>query len=150
MSLPQHIAIIMDGNGRWAQRRGEPRYVGHKAGITPLRTTVKACSDLKIAALTVFAFSSENWHRPADEVGRLMELFVEALQAEIDELHRSGVRVRFIGNRQAFSMRLQTRMLQAEQKFQAAKTALDEFEKVTIRKEIKAAEVEICPTPKIA
>jgi undecaprenyl diphosphate synthase len=89
----------MDGNGRWAEQRGLPRPAGHEGGIEPVRTAVKTCADLGVGALTLFAFSSENFSRPADEVGCLMELFVAALEREIGELDRNGVRVRFIGNR---------------------------------------------------
>lgn len=116
MTAPKHIAIVMDGNGRWANQRGQPRHAGHKAGIEPLRLCVKACAELKIQALTVFAFSSENWRRPADEVGRLMELFMEALEREIAELDTNGVRLRFIGERKSLSIRLQSRIAECEQR----------------------------------
>jgi undecaprenyl diphosphate synthase len=112
--LPQHIAIIMDGNGRWAAARGLPRSAGHKAGLTPVRLCIEECSRRGVEALTVFAFSSENWRRPADEVGSLMGLFVEALDREIDELHEKGVRVRFIGERRSLAVRLQARIAAAE------------------------------------
>jgi undecaprenyl diphosphate synthase len=88
----------MDGNGRWAQRRALPRHLGHRAGAKAVRVTVEGCARRGIEALTIFAFSSENWQRPQDEVTRLMELFVESIDKEVDELHRSGVRVRFIGD----------------------------------------------------
>jgi undecaprenyl diphosphate synthase len=114
MALPRHIAIIMDGNGRWAQQRGQPRQAGHKQGVEPVRMCIRECMRRHIAALTLFAFSSENWGRPSEEVGALMGLFVEALDGEIDELHSNGVRVRFIGERQNFPVRLQTRMSTAE------------------------------------
>ena len=112
--LPRHIAITMDGNGRWAAARGLARTAGHKAGLTPVRMCIEQCSQRGVEALTLFAFSSENWQRPADEVGRLMSLFVEALDGEITELHGKGVRVRFIGDRRNLSMRLQTRIAAAE------------------------------------
>jgi len=112
--LPRHVAIIMDGNGRWAAARGQGRPAGHKAGLEPVRLVISECSQRGIEALTLFAFSSENWQRPADEVGRLMSLFVEALDGEITELHGKGVRVRFIGDRRNLSMRLQTRIAAAE------------------------------------
>ena len=112
--LPRHVAIIMDGNGRWAAARGQSRPAGHKAGLEPVRLVISECSQRGIEALTLFAFSSENWQRPADEVGRLMSLFVEALDGEITELHGKGVRVRFIGDRRNLSMRLQTRIAAAE------------------------------------
>ncbi len=115
MTLPRHIAIIMDGNGRWANARGLPRVAGHKSGLEAVRTTIKECMRHKIEALTLFAFSSENWQRPADEVSSLMSLFFEALEREITELHSNGVRIRFIGDRKALSVRLQARIAAAEQ-----------------------------------
>jgi undecaprenyl diphosphate synthase len=116
MTLPRHIAIIMDGNGRWAKARGLPRQAGHKEGVEPVRMCIRECMKRKVEALTLFAFSSENWGRPSDEVGALMGLFVEALDREIDELHGNGVRLRFIGERDNFPVRLQTRMLAAEER----------------------------------
>ena len=95
--LPRHVAVIMDGNGRWAQRRALPRHLGHRAGAKAVRATVEGCARRGIEALTIFAFSSENWQRPQEEVTRLMELFVESIDKEVDELHRNGIRVRFIG-----------------------------------------------------
>jgi len=112
-TLPRHIAITMDGNGRWAAARGLARAAGHKAGLTPVRLCVEECARLGIEALTLFAFSSENWRRPAEEVGSLMSLFVEALDKEIDELDAKGVRVQFIGEHRALAVRLQTRILAA-------------------------------------
>jgi len=88
----------MDGNGRWAQRRALPRHLGHRAGAKAVRATVEGCARRGIEALTIFAFSSENWQRPQEEVTRLMELFVESIDKEVDELHRNGIRVRFIGD----------------------------------------------------
>ncbi len=123
MNVPKHIAIVMDGNGRWAAQRGLPRHSGHKAGVEALRAIVKACRELHIGALTVFAFSTENWRRPAEEVVRLMGLFMESLQNEVAELNRNGVRLRFIGERKALSVRLQTRIAEAEQ-LTAANTEL--------------------------
>jgi undecaprenyl diphosphate synthase len=119
MTLPRHVAIIMDGNGRWAQQRGQARHAGHSAGVAPLRMCIEECAKRHIEALTVFAFSSENWGRPSEEVDALMNLFVEALDREMDELHRNGVRLRFVGERQAFSSRLQSRLAAAEAKTQA-------------------------------
>jgi len=95
---PRHVAVIMDGNGRWASRRAMPRHVGHKAGVKSVRAVVEGCARRGVEALTLFAFSSENWGRPAEEVTRLMELFVEAMDREVDALHRNGIRVRFIGD----------------------------------------------------
>jgi len=114
MNLPRHIAIIMDGNGRWARRRGLPRTAGHKAGMTPVRTAIEECGRRGIEALTLFAFSSENWRRPAAEVAALMSLFVEAIDKELRSLHESAVRVRFIGDRLSLPIKLQKRMLKAE------------------------------------
>ena len=115
MSVPRHIAIIMDGNGRWAAARGLPRVAGHKSGLTAVRMSIQECAKRKVGALTLFAFSSENWQRPADEVSSLMGLFFEALEREIEELHGNGVRIRFIGDRKALSVRLQARIAAAEQ-----------------------------------
>jgi undecaprenyl diphosphate synthase len=123
MALPRHIAIIMDGNGRWANGRGLPRQAGHKEGVEPVRMCIRDSMKRKIEALTLFAFSSENWGRPSDEVSALMGLFVEALDREVDELHGNGVRLLFIGERQNFPVRLQTRMVAAESRT-AANTAL--------------------------
>lgn len=95
--LPRHVAIIMDGNGRWALRRGLPRVAGHKAGVEALREVVKACLDWGIEVLTVYAFSTENWKRPHAEVEALMRLLVEYLEREVEELHRQGVQIRAIG-----------------------------------------------------
>ncbi|HEY1898866.1 MAG TPA: polyprenyl diphosphate synthase [Steroidobacteraceae bacterium] len=114
MSLPRHVAIIMDGNGRWAAARQLPRHAGHKAGISALRACVQTCKTRGIGALTVFAFSSENWARPAEEVSLLMSLFIDALDQEVDELHANGVRLRFIGDRQRLSVRLQAYLASAE------------------------------------
>jgi undecaprenyl diphosphate synthase len=105
----------MDGNGRWAKRRRRPRTFGHQAGVKALRDTVKYCGRLGVAELTVFAFSSENWNRPQQEVSRLMELFMRALDRETRELHENGVRVRFIGDLEAFAPELREKIRQAEQ-----------------------------------
>lgn len=114
VNLPRHVAIIMDGNGRWAAARKLPRHAGHKAGISALRACVQTCTARGIGALTVFAFSSENWSRPAEEVSLLMGLFVEALDQQVDELHGNGVRLRFIGDRQRLGVRLQAYLAAAE------------------------------------
>lgn len=96
--LPQHIAIIMDGNGRWARKRLMPRTMGHRAGMTTLKQVVETCAQLEIPCLTVFAFSTENWKRPHDEVDYLMSLLVEYLHKEIGELHQNGIRIRILGD----------------------------------------------------
>jgi undecaprenyl diphosphate synthase len=111
---PQHVAIIMDGNGRWARSRGLPRVAGHRSSVKVVRKVVEECGRLKVAYLTLFAFSSENWTRPAEEVGTLMGLFLEALVREIADLHKNGVRLRFIGDRESLSHELVARMLEAE------------------------------------
>ena len=112
--IPRHIAIIMDGNGRWARARGGIRADGHRAGVEPVRMVITECVKRHIGALTLFAFSSENWGRPRDEVLSLMSLFVESLEAEIDELHRSGVRVRFIGERAQLDDRMRASIANSE------------------------------------
>jgi undecaprenyl diphosphate synthase len=113
--LPQHIAIIMDGNGRWAEQRHSIRSVGHRAGAKAVQLSIEFCLQQGIAALTLFAFSSENWKRPEEEVSTLMKLFLRMLGSEIEELHRQGVRIRFIGQRSDFSEEIQKKMLWAEQ-----------------------------------
>lgn len=112
--MPEHIAIIMDGNGRWARAHGKPRHAGHRAGVTATRAVVEAAARRKVKALTLFAFSSENWSRPVEEVSSLMTLFFEVLQREVDELHKNGIRVRFIGAREQLSRRLQLKLQAAE------------------------------------
>ena len=113
---PRHIAIIMDGNGRWAQKRFMPRAVGHQAGVRAVRKIVEYCAKHKIEVLTLFAFSSENWRRPEAEVSLLMALFMATLQREINNLDRNNIRLRFIGDRAAFSDKLQQRMAEGEAK----------------------------------
>ena len=112
--LPRHVAVIMDGNGRWAQRRALPRHLGHRAGAKAVRATVEGCARRGVEALTIFAFSSENWQRPQDEVTRLMELFVESIDKEVDELHRNGIRIRFIGELTRLRAGLRAKMAAAE------------------------------------
>lgn len=113
-SIPTHVAVIMDGNGRWASSRGMPRRAGHEAGIQPVRMCIEESVRHGVGALTLFAFSSENWRRPDSEVTSLMALFIEAIDREVGELHNNGVRLRFIGDRRALSVRLQSRMAGAE------------------------------------
>jgi len=96
--LPKHIAIIMDGNGRWASKRALPRAFGHKAGMEALREIVRACSDMGIKILTVYAFSTENWNRPTEEVSFLMNLLIEYMRKEINELHRNNVKIKILGD----------------------------------------------------
>lgn len=111
---PRHIAIIMDGNGRWAQQRFMPRAIGHQAGVKTVRKIVEYCVTQKIEVLTLFAFSSENWRRPETEVSLLMALFMATLQREINKLDRNNIRLRFIGDRSAFPEKLQTKMAEGE------------------------------------
>jgi undecaprenyl diphosphate synthase len=118
-ALPRHIAVIMDGNGRWARKRALPRAAGHHAGVQAVRATVEGCARRGVEVLTLFAFSSENWKRPPDEVGSLMKLFVQALDREIESMHRNGIRVRFIGDRTALNNELQQRMRASEQRTHA-------------------------------
>ena len=113
-NMPKHIAIIMDGNGRWAQNRFMPRTVGHRAGVKSVRNAVEYCANKNVDVLTLFAFSSENWRRPAAEVDLLMGLFMSSLQREINKLDQRNVRLRFIGDRTAFNDKLQQKMLEAE------------------------------------
>lgn len=113
-ALPRHLAVIMDGNGRWAKQRQRPRTLGHRAGARAVRTVVEYCLGRGIPALTLFAFSSENWNRPEDEVGALMRLFLRLLESEVEELARQQVRLRFIGERARFPEAIRQRMAAAE------------------------------------
>lgn len=113
--LPRHVAIVMDGNGRWAKKRLLPRVAGHKHGVDALRRTVRTCLERDIAVLTVFAFSSENWNRPVDEVSGLMELLAVALSREVPKLHKNGVRLRFPGDRTGLSPRVVQGLFKAEE-----------------------------------
>lgn len=115
-SIPQHIAIIMDGNGRWAKKRMMPRTYGHKKGVDATRRSIAYFAQSGVKHLTLFAFSSENWSRPKDEVSTLMSLFVSSLQKNTDELNKKGIRIRFIGDRTAFSSRLVAQIEESEQK----------------------------------
>lgn len=121
--LPQHVAVIMDGNGRWAKKRFLPRVAGHQRGLESVRQLVKTCVKRDIQFLTLFAFSSENWRRPPDEVTFLMALFLEALDREVNKLHEANVVLKLIGDRAPFNSTLQEKMLDAEQKT-AANTGL--------------------------
>ncbi len=122
-SVPRHVAIIMDGNGRWAKSRRKPRHSGHRAGVRSVRTSVETAAQRGVEFLTLFAFSSENWARPAEEVSSLMNLFVEALRREVDELHRNNVQLRFVGAVNQLSTRLRKKIAAAEAKT-AANTGL--------------------------
>ncbi len=113
-NVPQHVAIIMDGNGRWAAQRGEPRHHGHRAGAESVRQAVETCARAGVGALTLFAFSSENWRRPAGEVNMLMSLFRRVLDRETERLNDNGIRLSIIGDRSRFSARLQQRCAAAE------------------------------------
>lgn len=113
---PRHVAIIMDGNGRWATGRGMPRVAGHNRGVEAVRATLAACGERGIEYLTLFAFSSENWRRPADEVSTLMRLFMAALQREVGKLDELGVRMRVVGDTQAFSPELRRLIAESERR----------------------------------
>ncbi len=112
--IPNHIAIVMDGNGRWANRRFLPRVAGHKQGVDALHECVKACAERGVKVLTVFAFSSENWERPADEVSGLMELLAKALAREVVQLSKDGIQIHFVGERDSLSESLKRGFEQAE------------------------------------
>jgi undecaprenyl diphosphate synthase len=113
-AVPRHIAIIMDGNGRWAKRRLLPRVAGHRRGVETVREVIRSCVDQGVEFLTLFAFSSENWRRPAEEVGFLMQLFMRALEQEAAKLHENGIRFRAIGERTAFEPRIVQLINEAE------------------------------------
>jgi len=113
-AVPRHVAIIMDGNNRWAKKRLLPGVAGHKAGVDAVRAVIEVCADAGVDVLTLFAFSSENWQRPADEVSALMELFLGALRREARRLNDNGIRLRIIGDRSRFHPELQAAMREAE------------------------------------
>jgi len=113
-AVPRHVAIIMDGNGRWAKKRFMPRFSGHAKGVEMVRETVRSCLERGVEYLTLFAFSSENWRRPQEEVSLLMQLFVKALEQEVDKLDRNDVRLRIIGDLSHFEGRLQELIRSAE------------------------------------
>ncbi len=112
--VPQHIAIIMDGNGRWAKQRLQPRFMGHRAGLKAVENIIKFCAEQDISVVTLFAFSSENWRRPTKEVSLLMELFAAALKQQVKRLHSNNIRLRVIGDLSKFSDSLQSKIKQAE------------------------------------
>ena len=113
-AVPRHIAIIMDGNGRWAKKRLMPRVAGHRKGVEALRAVIRACAERGVSHLTVFAFSSENWKRPQEEVTLLMDLFMRALENEVAKLHENDIRFRVIGDLSGFSERIQALIRDAE------------------------------------
>lgn len=112
--MPQHVAIIMDGNGRWAKQQGKLRIFGHQNGVKAVRTAVNFAAKHQIKVLTLYAFSSENWNRPEAEVSALMNLFMKALDSEVKKLHKNNIRLKIIGNKSAFSNRLQQRIAESE------------------------------------
>lgn len=113
--VPRHVAVIMDGNGRWAKKRLLPRVMGHKQGLDVLENMCRVCSEMGVGYLTVFAFSTENWRRPSDEVSFLMGLFLMALQKKVVKMHKNGLRLKVIGDRSRFSPEIQQSILEAEQ-----------------------------------
>ncbi len=121
-SVPRHIAIIMDGNGRWAKKRFLPRVAGHKRGVEAVRAAVRACADRGVEYLTLFAFSSENWRRPLDEVKFLMQLFVHVLEEEVVKLHRNNIRLRVIGDLSRFDEKLVQLVKASEEKTEKNQT----------------------------
>ena len=121
--VPRHVAIIMDGNGRWAQRRRLPRIAGHRRGAEAVRATVRACAERGIQYLTLFAFSSENWRRPPEEVALLMKLFKSALQSEVDKLHANGVRLKVVGDTSRFDPKLR-KLIERGEELTARNTSL--------------------------
>ena len=109
-NIPKHVAIIMDGNGRWAQKKGSPRIAGHKAGVETVRSVIQTCVEKGIEVVTLFAFSSENWRRPKKEVNLLMSLFLVALQREVKKLHKNDVKLKIIGDVSAFDNKIQAQI----------------------------------------
>ena len=114
-AVPVHVAIIMDGNGRWAKRQHLPRFAGHRKGVEAVRNAVQTCADRGVRYLTLFAFSSENWRRPAEEVALLMELFTGALTSEVSKLHKNGIRLRVVGDLSRFAPKIRTLISDAEE-----------------------------------
>jgi undecaprenyl diphosphate synthase len=113
-SAPRHVAVIMDGNGRWAKQRMQPRAMGHRAGVKSARKIVRAAHNAGVEVLTLFAFSQENWRRPQEEVSLLMQLFVKTLSREVDSMHKNGISIRFIGDHRDFAPSLRDEMARAE------------------------------------
>jgi undecaprenyl diphosphate synthase len=122
-AVPRHVAIIMDGNGRWAKRQHLPRIAGHRRGVEAVRTLVRVCAERGIRFLTLFAFSSENWRRPAEEVALLMQLFQVALTSEVEKLHKNGVRLKVVGDTRRFDANIRRAIEQGE-RLTAANTGL--------------------------
>jgi len=122
-AIPRHVAIIMDGNGRWARKRHLPRFAGHKRGVEAVRATVKNCMERGVRFLTLFAFSSENWRRPAEEVALLMQLFRGALTEEVEKLHRNGARLKVVGDTSRFDPRIRA-LIERGESLTAANTGL--------------------------
>jgi len=148
-SLPEHIAIIMDGNGRWAARKKLPRSAGHNAGVGALREVVNTCLELGIKFLTVYSFSSENWQRPQDEVNFLLSLFLESLKKELKELHNRGVRVSLIGERKTIPPKVLEAFKNAEKKTSKNKKLLFNIAfNYGSRKEIISAVKNVCRAAK--
>lgn len=114
-NIPKHVAIIMDGNGRWAEKKGSPRITGHKAGVETVRSVIQTCVEKGIDVVTLFAFSSENWRRPKKEVSLLMSLFLAALQREVKKLHKNDVRLKIVGDISAFDNKIQTQIKKSEE-----------------------------------
>ena len=119
LAVPQHIAIVMDGNGRWANKRYMPRLLGHRQGVSALKRCVRACAERGVGALSVFAFSSENWNRPADEVSGLLDLLMLVVSKEVPQLQAQGVQVHFVGDCSGLSEKMRNALLAAEQLTQA-------------------------------
>ena len=122
-SVPSHLAIIMDGNGRWARQRSLPRFAGHQRGVESVRRMVRACNERGVRYLTLFAFSTENWRRPADEVALLMQLFIAALTNEVRKLHRNGVRLRVVGDTSRFDSKIRS-LVESGERLTEKNTAL--------------------------
>ncbi len=123
-NIPKHVAIIMDGNGRWAQKKGSPRIAGHKAGVETVRSVIQTCVEKGIEVVTLFAFSSENWRRPKKEVSLLMSLFLVALQREVKKLHKNDVKLKIVGDVSAFDNKIQAQIKKSEELTKDNKTLI--------------------------